>query len=205
MILPREEPAPPPPPLPAAIVDLRTDPAPQLALARLKQSMGSALIWGEGDPAFDAVTRTHLRPAETLIVWTAPPDAETWAQALTIVQPKRLVLFCVPVEQPTLQVFLRQISGMLQHVMQARSGHTSLQELAGASGQRIEAVRLALSWYMLNGRIRLGIGEDGAVIAEETTPGAVRTETISEVEQQLRIVLDETATYRRSFRHQHTF
>lgn len=203
MILPRDNPpSPPPPALPSAIVDLRADPAPQLALARLKQSLGSTLIWGEGDAAFDAVTRTHLRPADTLIVWTAPPDPETWAHALALVQPRRLVLFCVPVEQPTLQVFLRQISGMLQHVIQARSGHTSLHELAAASGQRTEAVRLALQWYMLNGRISLGIGEDGTVIAEETTPGAVRSETISEVEQRLRAVLEDTANYRRTFRHQ---
>jgi hypothetical protein len=93
------------------------------------------LIWREGTTEIEGVDRYHLREAETLVVWSAPPDPTSWHSVLTIVQPQTLVLFGQHSPFDTPKALLAQLAGLLKYALNHKQGMVTASELAALTGQ----------------------------------------------------------------------
>ena len=157
-------------------------------------------VWGEGPqadhilPGAQVRDRGSLQPAETLIVWTAPPDVAEWEQALAVVAPQRVVLVCIDPRMDAPRAFLQRLAGACKYAQRAYRGRTRLSTLAAATAQTEWAVQLGLRWLAARGQIGADVDGDRVTLR----PGgegqaAVDRERIG---GQLQAELQETAAYR---------
>jgi single-stranded-DNA-specific exonuclease len=75
------------------VIDYRQESDPQALLAQVQADYPDVLIWREGTTEIEGVDRFNLRPAETLVVWSAPPYVDIWNAIKAEVQPQTIVLF----------------------------------------------------------------------------------------------------------------
>jgi hypothetical protein len=90
--------------------------------------------------------------------------------------------------------FLKRLTGLVKHVLKAKSGQTTLASLAAATSQRESVVWLGLKWLQGRGYIRIVSEEGGQVLLDygEDEPA----EVLSWITDQLQAILGETAAYR---------
>jgi hypothetical protein len=175
------------------IVDLRRAADP---LAMLTQHLsGDALLWQEGvDRLPQARNRCQFEPAQTLIIWNAPPGRDELLQALRAVRPKNVVLFAAPgpIDEPA--EFLKRLTGMVRYALRARRGMVELNSLAAALNQRPSAVEAGLRWLAARGYIQIAAESlDQWELIEGGTPDPER---LAIMERALRSILKETAAFR---------
>jgi len=184
---------------PIAVIDQRDNPHPLPVLEQMLAET-SAVVWGEVEAAerIQAVDRTQLCAADTLVIWTAPPGRAELQAAIAAVHPKTVVVFGVEPQTAGLEAFLRRLAGLVKFSLLNRNGEAMLAGLAAASGQREAAVRLGLLWLEQRGMIQVMPGEGGslrfAAGPGTASPGA--EETLA----QLRKLLEETSAYRKYFK-----
>lgn len=171
---------------------------PQTQLAKALADHPDAIVWREADSSIAGCNRTELKPAETLIVWTTPPGPDEWSQALETVTPKRLMHFGQLPAEPTLESFLQRLGGLLKFALNAKSGETTVQELAAAMAQRADAVRYGLTWFQQSGQLDVKVSARGRVSVAGSTAASDRPDQAS-LEKLLRSVLAETAAYRKNW------
>jgi single-stranded-DNA-specific exonuclease len=180
------------------VIDCRQEADP---LARLRD-FGDVLIWREGDaPADDDryCKRHELSPAPVLAIWTAPPGSRELQAAIHAVNPATVILFGLDPGLDALKPFLRQAAGMVKRSLRTRGGQVPLAELAAGLAQRESTVRLALRWLEAKGDIDI-ISDDG-----ETVQFSQAKRTPAEDQREIAILLEtmlnDTAAYRKHFRH----
>ncbi len=178
------------------VEDYRDDPSPAVRLAAILARDPAALVWVEGDGEVTGLRRDQLRPAETLIVWTAPPGPVELAAALARVGANRLVIFNRRPEELSVETFLPRLGGLIRYVLRARRGETTLDELGGLLAQRGDAVRAGLRWFEARGQLALDIAGNGEVKLKRFA--GTGTASPSRLEGLLRACLEETAAYRRA-------
>jgi single-stranded-DNA-specific exonuclease len=131
------------PALPAVeIMDWRNVPdARQRAAALIAR--GGAQVWIEGGAVegLPGVGRHALAPAETLVIWSAPPGPRELAAALAQVAPRAIAWIGVSSVEDRIEPFLRRLAGLLKHDLKQRQGQVHLPALAAACGQRLATVR----------------------------------------------------------------
>jgi len=160
---------------------------------------GNAQMWLEGSPVegLQGSGRHSLAPAETLVIWSAPPGPRELETALAQVSPRTVALCGVASSEDRIEPFLRRLAGLLKHDLRQRQGQVYLPALAAACGQRLATVRRGIEWLEARGQIVIQRWEgDDLVIdwgngAKQVTP---------EIETELRVLLSETAAYRAYFR-----
>jgi hypothetical protein len=135
-----------------------------------------------------------LRPARTLIVWTAPPSVELWEEALAAVAPQEVVLVCLDPGMDVLRAFLERLAALVKYALRGYRGRTGLPELAAAAAQTERAVHLGLLWLAARGQIALDV-EGGRVLLRPAGPDA-RAEGRDWIEGSLLAELQESAAYR---------
>ncbi len=148
---------------PFDLEDYRHHPSPKEKLLEVLDLHPAALIWREDDPSIEGSNRTELRPAETLIIWTSPPGPAELNAALETVKPCRVIVFGRLPAEPTLESFLQRLAGLINHVMNAKHGETTINALAAAAAQRADTVRYGLLWFHQTGRATVDLREDGSV------------------------------------------
>ena len=161
---------------------------------------GGVQIWAEGPEGrrSEAKLRHQLGPAQTLVIWGAPPGPEVLRRALDRVDPTRVVLFEPEGALDTLAAFLSYLAGLVKHALRVREGRVNVPELAAQAGHRELAVRLGLDWLEAKGHIRV---EDVGGIVVELSPGESRDDDVARhVGAELREALAEAAAYRRFYR-----
>ncbi len=180
------------------IEDYRNEPDNREKLAELITLYPDALIWREDADAVNGCNRTELKAAETLIVWTTPPGPAEWNAALETVKPRRIITFCLQPAIQTIEPFLQRLGGLLKHVINAKSGETTLTALAAATAQRTDAVRYGLNWFNQAGQLRSEVRPDGSVIVVRGQMPQDQVDQAS-LEKLLKSVLAETIAYRKNW------
>lgn len=176
--------------------DSRRHPVPRQQLAAILAEDPDALVWREGPVDLEGVDRFGLRPAETLVVWTVPPDPATWQSALNAVAPQRVMLFAYEPPWRTPQALLEQVAGLARYALQQRGGQVTLGQLAALTAQPLATVQTCIAWLNAGSQLQfIPVNEDewrvtrvpaGAQVTPDQRLGA-------RLQQQLR----ETLAWRR--------
>jgi single-stranded-DNA-specific exonuclease len=192
---------------PAAVVrepdvtDWRQFTATSRLLAQLKtHDPEETLIWAEGVelPNLETVGRHRLRPAESLVIWTAPPGQDILQQALATVNPDRIIVVGRPAAFDTFPAMIRQLMGLVKYAVSRRDGELILSELAATLGQRPATARLGLDWLASQGKLSIVVEEEDLLVLRfDQRPPAGEAATI---EVLLKSALAETEAYRQFFK-----
>ncbi len=181
-----------------AYVDYRHESDPQAMLARVQSTYPDVLVWREGTTEIEGVDRFHLRAAQTLVVWSAPPDPTSWHSALTIVQPQTLILFGQNTPFDTPKALLAQLAGLLKYACNHKQGMVTASELAALTGQTDLMIRACLRWFNLHTELSVTpFSEDMVQIATRPAPAS---STESAYTERLKVLASETNAYRRYWR-----
>jgi single-stranded-DNA-specific exonuclease len=183
------------------VVDYRDAPQPREVLAGLVER-GEVAVWREGEDARDIPghDRWNLPRAVTLAIWTAPPGPAELRAALAQVGPARVYLFGRDPGADTPETFLRRLTGLVKHALNARAGRAPIETLAAATAQRAATVRIGLAWLAGRGHVRI-VGEQDNEVQLAAGNGISATEAdVKALDARLRAVLAETAAYRVFFR-----
>ena len=177
-------------------LDLRHHVAPCEALSAILAEEPDALVWREGRAELDGVDRFGLRPADTLLVWTVPPDAATWRAALNTVAPQRLVVFAHEPAWRTPQALLKQVAGLAKYALRQRDGRLSLDELATLTAQPLATVLSCIAWLNAGSALRFTpSGEDEWRVTRACESAAVTPDP--RPAERLLWQMRETAAWRR--------
>jgi single-stranded-DNA-specific exonuclease len=164
------------------------------------QNLKSRIVWAEGlsSPLAPSHLRHQLQPAETLVIWTAPPGHDIFQQAMAAVRPQQTILVGQPSPFDTLPAFIKQMMGLIKYAMLHREGNINLAELAAALGHRVATVRLGIDWLMARGKLAIDVEEEELLVLrpDQSQP----TEAVTTIEDILNSALVETAAYRKFFR-----
>lgn len=125
-------------------IDYRRESDPLTLLAQVRVNYPDPLVWREGIKDTEYVDRFHLRPAKTFVVWSAPPERIIWDAAVMEVQPETVILFDQPPRFDDFQSLLTHLAERLKYELNRKKGIVIVSELAAASGQTEETIRIAL-------------------------------------------------------------
>ena len=177
-------------------LDYRRHPAPLNQLTAVLADDPAALVWREGQVDLEGVDRMGLRPAETLAVWTVPPDQDTWKAALNTVAPQRVLLFAYEPPWRTPQALIERVAGLAKYALQGRAGRLTRDELAALTAQPLATVQTCIDWLNVGSRLRftlLSEDEWRVTLAPADAPATPDRRLGERLAQQLR----ETAAWRR--------
>lgn len=176
----------------------QTQPYTQAELLRNLRSLESdLLVWCEADGPVEGVSRTGLRAASALAVWTAPPGPAEWQMLLDKVMPTRIYLFGVDPGLDIPAVFLKRLSGLVKAAAK-RERAIDLCDLAAAMAHRQAAVRAGLRLLQAEGRITFAEDAAGAVTLKVQAHAG--SSALEDARRELIWLLQETAAYRRYWR-----
>jgi single-stranded-DNA-specific exonuclease len=184
---------------PIEFTDWRQLQNPKSKIQNLKST--SLLIWSEGIPlpGLTPLARHQLSPAETLLIWSAPPGQDILQQAITLVRPRQVILVGQPSPFDTLPGFARQLMGLIKYAMMHKEGELDLEELAAALGHRLTTARLGVDWLVAQGKLSIYVEEETLLVARPDHR-APATGTAADLETILKSGLVETAAYRKFFK-----
>jgi hypothetical protein len=180
------------------VMDWRNAANPKERVAALI-ARGDVQVWIEGGPVegLPGRGRHALAPAETLVVWSAPPGPRELDAALAVVSPCVVALCGVMGVEDRIEPFLRRLAGLLKHDLRQRQGQVYLPALAAACGQRLATVRKGIEWLAARGQIVVEKWDGDDLVI---TPGNGESQVTPDLETGLRVLLSETAAYRAYFR-----
>ncbi len=163
-------------------------------------SLSQPLIWAEGTtPAnFSATNRCQLHPAETLVIWSAPPGQDVFQQILNRVNARQIYLVGQPSPLDHFPAFVAQLMGLVKYAITHKTGEINLEQLAAALGQRAGTARLGLEWLEIQGKLDITVDEPEALVVQPAQRPPQGES--AEIERTLKSVLAETAAYRRFFK-----
>ncbi len=162
-------------------------------------SRPDTLVWAEGGLLPEGMGRHELRPAATLVVWSAPPSEAVLQRALGRVEPQTVVLVARLPRLDEPQVFLRRLAGMVKYAMQRYEGKINLEQAAAALAQRLDTLLAGLAWLAAEGHITLLEGDEETYRVGAGS-GARQPEEAAALAERIRALLEETAQYRRYVR-----
>jgi single-stranded-DNA-specific exonuclease len=167
---------------------------------KVESSQGSVMVWAEGEhkKLVNGKGRHELSAADMLVVWTAPASPEVFRAAMERVKPKKVILVG---ENPGLdepKAFLERLAGLVKFILNKKNGQTSLLELAAATAGREAAVRCGVDWLVKRGQVSARF-EAGGEIALGVANARGDESAASQLESQLRNILNESAAYREHF------
>ncbi len=172
------------------------------ALKRIQADYPDALLFAEGTDRkrLNGKGRHELSEAETLILWTTPPERRVYESILETVKPRRLVLFAQDSGDDSLEAFLARLAGLLKFVIARREGRVSLAELGAACGQTEAVIRAGFEYLKASGQVTGESEADGLSISQTNAPAddSARAQWSST----LSYLLNEGRAYRNFFRGQ---
>jgi len=187
----------------------------RLEIGKFGSLQAGILIWAEGADKSKGKNRFELHQADEFAIYTTPPSPADLRSVLDVVKPKKIYLFAVsPAESspsssssalPTVaehrlkmtDEFLSRLAGMAKFITNNKDGKVSINELASATAQRENAVRIGLEWLAAGGHVSI-VSQDDAVLLS-----AGNGETNQYLQKELYVavkgILEETAAYRAHF------
>jgi single-stranded-DNA-specific exonuclease len=172
-------------------------------LERLK-ALPDVQLWAEGEAksllaaaGLAPHTRSQLKPAPRLAIWTPPPGPRELAAALGAAAPQKLFLLGVASDAPDAEMFLKRLAGLVKFALRQKNGETTLGDLAAATAQSERAVCLGLDWLSARGVWRIERFDAGAV---RFSAGGPADDLAAQVALgYLQAALAETAAFREYF------
>ncbi len=176
------------------ILDYRQHADPQAMLTEIQNTHKDVLVWREGTSAIEGVNRYHLHGAQTLVVWSIPPDPLTWQTAINEVQPQTLILFGQSPAFDNPKSLLAHVGGLLKYALQHKQGTVNASELAGLTGQTEQTLHTCFKWFSSNTELTLTpVSEDVYQIESNPAQSLAKNGIYAE---RLRLQLAETQAYR---------
>lgn len=160
-----------------------------------------AVVWSEVDREVDGVGRLNLSEAETLIVWTIPPEPAIWNSALETVNPTHLILFGIRPDVETSAKFMARLVGLVKYALNNRAGQSRLEELAMAMGHRDLTVQVGLQVLRAMGKISYQISPTGTYQISQINQHP--SDKIEMLQHRLDLLLSETKAYRNYWLNMH--
>ncbi|HLF74364.1 MAG TPA: single-stranded-DNA-specific exonuclease RecJ [Anaerolineales bacterium] len=154
-------------------------------------------IWAEGADKARGKNRFELSQADELAIWTTPPSPAELRDVLEVVRPKKVYLFGVSPGAEKTDQFLSRLAGMAKFIINQRGGDAKIGELAAATAQRVNAVRLGLEWLAAGGHISIQRDEDAVRLAVGN--GELNQYAQRELYLGVKGILEEAAAYRAHF------
>jgi hypothetical protein len=155
------------------------------------------LIWAEGEDRTKGKSRYELQQSDEFAILTAPPSPQVLRAALEVVRPRKVHVFAItPSVEPT-DAFLSRLAGLAKFVINRRAGAVTVQELAGATGQREGAVQLGLEWLAAGGHIAAQRENESYRLSHGD--GIADQYLQKELYVAVKGILQETAAYRAHF------
>jgi single-stranded-DNA-specific exonuclease len=182
-----------------ALLDFRRMPEPWSAIAPLVAGDGDVQIWFEGE-ASDAIAGRHrlaLEPAETLVIWRAPPGPRVLRAALKRAAPGRVAVVAQRNELDHPPAFLAHLMGLVKYALNQREGWVRFPELAAVMGQREAAIKAGLSY--LEARGAMSVVSEGETVVQLSEGGERDSRAMVVAQERLIQILEDTAAYRRTF------
>lgn len=181
-------------------IDERAAPDPLARLQFWQAAEPQAALWAEGEHKNlpQAQPRWQLPRAETLLLWTPPPNQRALRQVLERVQPRRVIVFACPLAAPQPGSFARQTASLLKFALEHRAGKTSLTELAAALAAGEEETLAALKWLQSQGKLRFSRDESDQIFLQAAAL-APQEPANGPAFLHLQQTLQETAAYRAVF------
>ncbi len=184
------------------IIDYRNESHP-LHLLEAIRSRGEIPVWAEGDAKskVKGLDRHQLTLAKSLVVWTTPPSYWELQAATERVIPEVVYLFARDPGIDDVKAFLARLAGLVRHVLNAKDGITTLEELAANTAHREGTVRMGLFWLEAKGMICV----DHEYCDADETKGNIIISTgtnsgrfeLTEITDELKAMLAETAAFRK--------
>ena len=158
-------------PLEREVIDRRGAVDPWAALNALRAEYPGAAVWAEGYRRAESPGDSGhaLAPADTLIVFTSPPDPRALRAALERVEPVRVALLAVEPPIDALPALERRLLELAKYVINQADGRTTLGELAAATGHSLTTIDALLEYFAAQGILRVDWDADGAL---SLSPGA---------------------------------
>ncbi len=181
------------------IIDHRTAQNPIQTLSTFNLQPSTA-IWAEGEDKKKrgGSDRNALVEATTLIIWTTPPSREELTAVLETVRPETVIVFAIDPGMDDPKTFLDRLAGLVKFTLNQRAGHTSFNELAAATAQKVAVVRAGLNWLSKRGQVTVQLDANGKLTL--TVGGQSDESAALAAETRLRSLLNETSAFRAHFR-----
>jgi single-stranded-DNA-specific exonuclease len=186
------------------VIDYRKKANPRQLLETIR--LGSdIMIWAEGNAQkiVKGLDRTQLHRAHSLVIWTTPPGYRELQSVIKQVKPDVIYLFSVNPEIDGVQAFLERLAGLVKHILKEKDGEINLRTLTTKMAHREGTVHMGLFWLEAKGIIRISQeppDEDTPLRNIKITNGSnVARPELTEITNELRIMLEETAAFRKYF------
>lgn len=153
-----------------------------------------AVIWSEVDQSVDGVGRLSLTAADTLIVWTVPPESAIWTAGLDTVNPSRLVLFGIQPDIDHVNGFMARLVGLLKYTMRHKESIVKLEALSAAMSHRDLTVQTGLQLLRAMGKLDYEVLSTGEYQLRQTQGQA--SAKLPMFQHRLELLLAETKAYR---------
>lgn len=176
------------------VIDYRDSDNPDVDFADVLRQYPDAVVWSEVDKAKNGVGRLNLSEAETLIVWTVPPESAVWSAALETVSPSHLILFGVRPNTETSTQFMARLVGLVKYALNNKAGIVRLEELATAMAHRDLTVQVSLQVLRAMGKLSYSISATGEI--QLTQVDSLPTNKLEMLQHRLDLLLRETQAYR---------
>lgn len=137
-----------------------------------------------------------LHQADEFAIWTMPPSPADLRAALEVVKPKIVYFFAAMPEEFKADAFLARLAGMVKYALNNKEGKVSVRELAAATAQRVNAVRIGLEWLAAGGHVTVSgdAGADALLLSRGN--GETNQYLQKELFTAVKGILQETAAYR---------
>lgn len=114
-------------------------------------------VWGEGDIPDDLPCkgRHELKPAATLVIWTAPPSQSVLDEVIQRTKPRRILVFGLQPATTSMKAFLERLGGLIKFAIKHKDRKTTLDALASACASTNVSVRLGLKVWEAMGKLKI--------------------------------------------------
>ncbi len=189
------------PPAPTwTVEDWRGMPAGEI-LRMFAEREPDGLIWAEGahTEQVGGVRRHALRPAEALLIYTAPPSRSVLNAALETTGAHRLYIAWVPLPPTDANRERKELLGLCRYTLSHFEGRADLDRMAGARGLSREALLWGLRLLATENSISL-VEHDESVDMDQPDPVATPQYDAQEAAEAFKYELREAESYRNLLR-----
>jgi len=183
------------------LIDYRDCLDPEAMLSQIDKT-GDVIFWAEHNPPHDYfVNRNSLIKSHTLIIWTSPPSPLVLKKAVTLVAPKNIIFFANDPKINSVDSFITRLHGLIKYYINPAQQTNRIydsEEFAQRISQTSAIIEVGLDWIHKHGDYDLSRFVSDKMI----TPGPGHNlPGYSAVDQKLKFMLKEIASYRNHFTH----